>query len=37
MTAVQVGPSNGPTDWQDDYNEQARQSRRIAGRLEAAE
>ena len=37
VTAVQVGPSNGPTDWQNDYNEQARQSRRIAGRLEAAE
>jgi formate dehydrogenase major subunit len=37
VTAVQVGPSNGPTDWQNEYNEQARQSRRIAGRLEAAE
>ncbi|MGE4430481.1 MAG: formate dehydrogenase subunit alpha [Sphingobium sp.] len=34
VTAVQVGASNGPSDWQRDYNEQARQSRRIA-RLEA--
>jgi formate dehydrogenase major subunit len=30
VTAVQVSPSNGPTDWQQDYNEQARQARRIA-------
>ena len=30
-------PSNGPTGWQKEYNEQARQSRRIEGRLEAAE
>ena len=30
VTAVQVSPSNGPTDWQEDYDEQARQSRRIA-------
>jgi len=37
VTAVQVGPSNGPTGWQEEYNEQARMSRRIAGRLEAAE
>ena len=29
VTAVQVSPSNGPTDWQIDYEEQARQSRRI--------
>ncbi|TIX94098.1 MAG: formate dehydrogenase subunit alpha, partial [Mesorhizobium sp.] len=36
VTAVQVAPSNGPTEWQRDYNEQARQSRRIAP-LEAAE
>ncbi|TIP39488.1 MAG: formate dehydrogenase subunit alpha, partial [Mesorhizobium sp.] len=36
VTAVQVAPSNGPTDWQKDYNEQARQSRRIAP-LAAAE
>ncbi|MBN9038234.1 MAG: formate dehydrogenase subunit alpha [Rhizobiales bacterium] len=37
VTAVQVSPSNGPSDWQEEYNEQARASRRIAGRLEAAE
>jgi formate dehydrogenase major subunit len=30
-------PSNGPSDWQVDYDEQARQSRRISGKLEAAE
>ncbi len=34
VTAVQVGLSNGPTQWQRDYNEQAGQSRRI---LPAAE
>jgi formate dehydrogenase major subunit len=37
VTAVQVSPSNGPTGWQREYNEQARLSRRIEGRLEAAE
>ncbi|MEO5325001.1 formate dehydrogenase subunit alpha [Mesorhizobium sp. CC13] len=37
VTAVQVSPSNGPSDWQKDYNEQAQQSRRIAGHMEAAE
>ena len=30
MTAVQVSPSNGPSDWQHDYAEQAEHSRRIA-------
>jgi formate dehydrogenase major subunit len=30
VTAVQVTPSNGPSDWQEDYGEQARRSRRIA-------
>jgi formate dehydrogenase major subunit len=34
VTAVQVMPSNGPSDWQVDYNEQASLSRRI---LPAAE
>ncbi|MFN4155000.1 MAG: formate dehydrogenase subunit alpha [Paracoccaceae bacterium] len=34
VTAVQVSPSNGPSDWQEDYNAQAAQSRRI---LPAAE
>ncbi|MFZ2101054.1 MAG: formate dehydrogenase subunit alpha, partial [Oricola sp.] len=29
VTAVQVTPSNGPTQWQVEYEEQARQSRRI--------
>ena len=37
VTAVQVSPSNGPSDWQENYNEQMQRSRRIAGRLEAAE
>ena len=37
VTAVQVSPSNGPSDWQKDYNDQAQQSRRIAGQMEAAE
>lgn len=36
VTAVQVGLSNGPSDWQEDYAAQARQSRRIVP-LEAAE
>jgi formate dehydrogenase major subunit len=35
VTAVQVGLSNGPSEWQEDYAEQARQSRRIL--VEAAE
>ncbi len=34
VTAVQVSPSNGPTDWQEEYNAQAAHSRRI---LPAAE
>ncbi|RVV97331.1 formate dehydrogenase subunit alpha [Mesobaculum littorinae] len=34
VTAVQVSPSNGPSDWQEDYASQARQARRI---LPAAE
>ncbi|WP_294133468.1 formate dehydrogenase subunit alpha [Sphingobium sp.] len=36
VTAVQVMPSNGPSDWQQDYAQKARMSRRIAP-LEAAE
>jgi len=36
VTAVQVSASNGPTDWQADYEAQATESRRIAP-LEAAE
>ncbi len=30
VTAVQVARSNGPSEWQEDYDEFARQSRRIA-------
>jgi len=30
VTAVQVTPSNGPTEWQEDYEAQAAMSRRIA-------
>jgi formate dehydrogenase major subunit len=36
VTAVQVTPSNGPTDWQEDYEALSERSRRIAP-LEAAE
>jgi formate dehydrogenase major subunit len=36
VTAVQVGRSNGPSEWQQKYDEQARNSRRIAP-LAAAE
>jgi formate dehydrogenase major subunit len=37
VTAVQVSPSNGPTEWQEQYDELARKSRRIAVTAEAAE
>jgi formate dehydrogenase major subunit len=37
VTAVQVSPSNGPTEWQQQYNELARKSRRITATVEAAE
>jgi formate dehydrogenase major subunit len=37
VTAVQVTPSNGPTEWQQQYNELARNSRRVAATIEAAE
>jgi len=30
VTAVQVAPSNGPTEWQEEYNAMASRSRRIA-------
>ena len=36
VTAVQISPSNGPSQWQEDYNNIARQSRRIVP-AEAAE
>jgi formylmethanofuran dehydrogenase subunit D len=31
VTAVQVGRSNGPSEWQQKYDQQARNSRRISG------
>src|SRR5690606_3544008 len=37
VTAVQVGPSNGPSEWQIEYEDLSRKSRRIARPLEAAE
>ena len=37
VTAVQVSPSNGPTEWQIEYDRQAEQSRRIKPRVDAAE
>lgn len=37
VTAVQISTSNGPTDWQERYREQAEQSRRILQAAEAAE
>jgi formate dehydrogenase major subunit len=37
VTAVQVAPSNGPSDWQEAYKAQATQSRRIAGQDSAME
>jgi formate dehydrogenase major subunit len=37
VTAVQVSPSNGPTDWQERYQEISERNRRIATSLVAAE
>src|SRR5580693_5210932 len=37
VTAVEIKPSNGPSEWQKSYDEQARHSRRIAPVVEAAE
>jgi formate dehydrogenase major subunit len=37
VTAVQITPSNGPTQWQEDYEEFARSSRRVAAVIKAAE
>ena len=37
VTAVQVAPSNGPSPWQEEYRLHSDESRRIAGRLDAAE
>ena len=37
VTAVQVMPSNGPSEWQEEYEELSRQARRVAEPLIAAE
>ena len=37
VTAVQVTPSNGPSEWQQDYAELTERSRRIAVEAEPAE
>ncbi len=37
VTAVQVMPSNGPTEWQEEYEELSTEARRIAEPLVAAE
>jgi formate dehydrogenase major subunit len=37
VTAVQVSPSNGPTDWQRRFNDQVEDSRHIAVAAGAAE
>ena len=37
VTAVQVGASNGPSDWQEEYEALSERSRRIAHETEAAE
>ncbi|MFM5885974.1 MAG: formate dehydrogenase subunit alpha [Novosphingobium sp.] len=37
VTAVQVTPSNGPTDWQEDYAAWSARSRRIVAAVEPAE
>jgi formate dehydrogenase major subunit len=37
VTAVQISRSNGPTEWQERYREQAERSRHITGTVEAAE
>ena len=35
VTAVQISPSNGPTDWQESYRDMAEKSRRIAVKVPA--
>jgi formate dehydrogenase major subunit len=37
VTAVQVSPSNGPTEWQENYRDLSAKTRRIAAPAEAAE
>jgi len=36
VTAVQISPSNGPTEWQEEYEQLARTSRRVLADAEAA-
>src|SRR5207253_9114617 len=35
LTAVQASPSNGPTDWQEDYDDLSERTRRIAPAIPA--
>ncbi|HET7715794.1 MAG TPA: molybdopterin-dependent oxidoreductase, partial [Bauldia sp.] len=37
VTAVQVSPSNGPSEWQEEYEELVRRNRRVEALIEAAE
>jgi formate dehydrogenase major subunit len=37
VTAVQVAPSNGPSEWQREYREMSDAGRRIAHPIDAAE
>jgi formate dehydrogenase major subunit len=37
VTAVQVAPSNGPTEWQESYREHSEKARRFKAPMEAAE
>jgi formate dehydrogenase major subunit len=37
VTAVQVSPSNGPSEWQEEYEELVRRNRRVAALVDAAE
>jgi formate dehydrogenase major subunit len=37
VTAVQVMPSNGPSEWQEDYNDLTERARRIDSAMEPAE
>jgi formate dehydrogenase major subunit len=37
VTAVQISPSNGPTQWQEQYQELSVSARRIASTIDAAE
>jgi formate dehydrogenase major subunit len=37
VTAVEVSPSNGPSEWQEEYERVVRENRRVAAHVEAAE